>query len=430
MEKVGASLTASTSENATPAKEYVLLPSFSSFSSSSIASALRFFDAAGVAFFFLCGLFFGVTATFCFFTKKSLIDVNVEIVAVLLARSSTSTSEIVPLSKSTCSLESSNILSATGGVSVAADASPDSSFFSFCTLTTEAVILRLSTSNFTSNRFLEFQSVTAHPDTSPLCFTISATTLPLLVHSIALLFLLSLFASATSLNEPACASVFAQINRITASIIASCAPSIPLARFFSLPSPFARMVALNVKLLISSVVAWYCMRFLFDDASLSSAVIVSSPHKTSTPVHVHKTCSSVGASSKTSVISYIFSTPHFTSPDTTSKILNFWLSSPIGNLFNTCFSTINACFASNVFLLAKSFSSSFCSCTTGSTTSVISSSPPLIFFFSFSRSSFHFCIVATFLIPSTRSKQSNPPLHNTSKLAGMSNIGALAQVNR
>ena len=116
MEKVGASLTASTSENATPANEYVLLSPSSSFSSSSIASALRFLTPQ-VSLFLPLRTLLRRYATFCFFTKKSLIDVNVEIVAVLLARSSTSTSEIVPLSKSTFSLESSNILSATGGVS-------------------------------------------------------------------------------------------------------------------------------------------------------------------------------------------------------------------------------------------------------------------------------------------------------------------------
>ena len=127
----------STSENVTPPKE--LKKSFSlsspsssssSSSSSSIAVALRFFDAAGVAFFFFWGLFFGVDVSFCLeLTKKSLMDVNVETVAVLLARSRALRSEIVPLSKSIGSLVSSNVLSAADG-SVAFSA--DSSFlFSF-----------------------------------------------------------------------------------------------------------------------------------------------------------------------------------------------------------------------------------------------------------------------------------------------------------
>ena len=181
------------------------------------------------------------------------------------------------------------------------------------------------------------------------------------------------------------------------------------------------------------------MRFLFPSSSLT--IIDSSPHKISTPVHVHRTSFSVGASSKTSVISYMFSTPHRTSPETTSKMVNFILpsSSPSmeGNLFNACFSTINACFASNVFLLAKSISSSssssffFSSSFSSAPPSPLIFSPFFVFFIiiSFSRSSFHFCIVATFRIPSTRSKQSNPPLHKTSKLAETSNIGARAQSN-
>ena len=112
----------STSENVTPPKELKKSfslsspPPSSSSSSSSIAVALRFFDAACVAFFFFWGLFFGVDVSFCLeLTKKSLMDVNVETVAVLLARSRALRSEIVPLSKSIGSLVSSNVLSAADG---------------------------------------------------------------------------------------------------------------------------------------------------------------------------------------------------------------------------------------------------------------------------------------------------------------------------